>query len=289
MRHDGLTRSALRPTLEPLEVRWVPANVGSANLNFIDQLYRDVLHRAPDPGSAGWVSQLDTGTSRDKVVTNILNSNEGLQNQVNDLYIRFLGRPADESGLTFWTDYLRGGQHTNREMAVNLLASPEYYQMHGGTNQDFLNAVYEDVLCRPITAGEVSDRNDDFSHGIKDRADVAENILGSGEAEDMQDQHSVRSFLRADVTPNQAQDIVGSNDDHWVFARSLLSSDAYFNKSQTLQTTDFATIPSCDDLAAQPLTAAQLSAGSTTSNTSTTSPTSTTSTTTPTSTSSTLM
>jgi hypothetical protein len=44
----------------------------------------------------------------------------------------------------------------------------------------------------------------------------------------------------------------GDNDD-WAFAQSLLYSDEYYNLSQTLTPADFATIPSCDDLAAQPI------------------------------------
>src|SRR5262249_9366724 len=132
MRRDGLTCSAFPLMLEPLETRWVPANVGTANQNFIDQIYRDIMHRAPDPASAGWVSALDSGTSGHKGASTTLGSDEGLRNQVNDLYVRFLGRSVDESGLTFWTDSLRGGRHTNSEMAANLIGSPEYYQTKGG-------------------------------------------------------------------------------------------------------------------------------------------------------------
>jgi hypothetical protein len=46
--------TARRLNLEPLEGRWVPANVSSSpNQNFVDQVYRDVLHRPP-PIRAAW-------------------------------------------------------------------------------------------------------------------------------------------------------------------------------------------------------------------------------------------
>jgi hypothetical protein len=244
----------LRPTLESLETRWVPANVGTANQNFVDQLYRDVLHRAPDPASAGWVASLDNGANRSDIVDGILDSDEGIHNQINDMYVRFLGRQADPTGLAGWTTFLRTNHHTNFDLASEIIASDEYFQTKGGgTNQGFLNAVYDDLLCRPISAQEVKDRSDDFSHGFNSRMDIVMSILESSEGEDRRNILSVRSFLRADVNADQAHDLV-NNDDDSVFSRSLLSAQEYFNKSQALPTTDFATIPSCDNIPAQPLT-----------------------------------
>jgi hypothetical protein len=254
MRHAGLAHAQpFRPTLETLDTRWVPANVGTANQNFVDQIYRDVLHRAPDPGSAGWVAALDGGDDRSDIVDGILDSDEGRRNQVNDMYVRFLGRQADPTGLAGWTNYLR--DNSNFDLAAQIIASDEYYQTQGGgTDFGFLNAVYTDVLCRPISADEADDRGDDFSGGFNDRVDIARSILESDEGLDRRDILSVRSFLRTDVNADQAFDLVDGDDDS-VFSRSLLSAPEYFNQSQTLTTADFATIPSCDDLPAQPIIA----------------------------------
>jgi len=249
---------SFRPTLEALEDRWVPANVGTPNQNFVDQLYRDVLHRAPDPASSGWVAALNTGTERGKIVDGILNSDEGRRNQVNDLYVRFLGRTAEQGGLTFWTNFLR--DHSNLELATNIIASQEYYVKAGGTNQGFLNQVYLDVLGRPITASDLSRRDDDFSHGVSSRAEVADHILESNEGRDNRDFLSVRSYLRQTVSQQQARDIVDSDDngggrfnnDDAVFSGTLLSGNRYYQLSQTLTTADFATIPSTNNVAAQP-------------------------------------
>jgi hypothetical protein len=257
MRHEDPSRRSARFACEALEDRCVPAAVGTANQNFIDQLYRDILHRAPDPtGMAGWVAALDNGTSRGSIVDGFFATDEGTHAEINDLYLRFLHRSADAQGMTGWTNYLRD-HHTNLELAAQLLASPEYYQTRaGGTDAGFLNALYEDILCRPISADDISDRHDDFSNGFNSRVQIAENVLESSEAEGMRDQHSVRSYLRQDVTASQAQNIVNNGENgggHFdnndaVFSGTLLSSSQYYNLSQTLTTTDFATIPSCDNI-----------------------------------------
>lgn len=246
---------SLRPALETLETRWVPAAVGTANENFVDQLYRDILHRAPDPGSAGWVSALDSGSlDREDVVEGILDSEEGIRNQINDLYVRFLDRPVDPTGLAGWTQFLRNDDNTNLDLATQLLASDEYYQTQGGgTDFGWLNAVYEDVLCRPISFEEFDDRDDDFSGGFADRIDIAESVFLSDEGEDVRDVLSARSFLRADFPPDVADDLAEGDDEDWAFSQSILSGTAYFNLAQTLTEADFATIPSCDNLEAQPI------------------------------------
>src|SRR5215468_2497541 len=104
-------RPAARPSprrlqLEPLEARWVPANVGgSANQNWVDQIYRDILHRAASPTeTAAWAAGLNAGvSSRDQVALGILGSTEGLRAQVNDLYLRFLHRTAEPAALAAWS------------------------------------------------------------------------------------------------------------------------------------------------------------------------------------------
>jgi len=254
--------------LESLEDRCVPANVGSATQNFVDQVYRDVLHRGADPtGLAGWSQRLDSGQlSREAVVLNILGSEEGLRTQVNDLYLRFLHRPADETGLRSWSDFLRD-EHSNRELAAKLIGSGEYFQNRGGgTREGFLNAVFQDVLCRPIGQGELADRLDDGDdlNDPDDREDVARDILESDEGEAAQVRGDYVSYLRRTADPtglsewsdrlddgdfNGDDDVPGSideNDDLRLVA-ALLSSPEYNQRAQTATTTDFATIPGCGD------------------------------------------
>jgi len=260
-----------RLNLEPLEGRWVPANVStSPNQNFVDQVYRDVLHRPPDPGGlAAWTNALNSGQlDREEVVVGILGSPEGLRTQVNDLYLRFLNRPADPTGLAGWTAFL-ADDHSNLELAAQLIGSAEYFQTQGGgTALGFLNAVYEDVLCRPIGPGEPAFWLDELLN--EGPVEVAEDILESDEARTRQVELAFSSYLRRDVPVPVAHDIgevlddgeldgafddlgdhIDDNDD-LLFTALLLSSNEYFQLAQTLTPADFATIPACEPLPGTP-------------------------------------
>jgi subtilisin family serine protease len=65
---------------------------------------------------------------------------------------------------------------------AQVLASDEYYAVHGGTDESFLSALYQDVLGRPISSGESSYWLGQFPSDPS-RLDVARAILGSVEAE----------------------------------------------------------------------------------------------------------
>jgi len=270
VQRDRLTRNT-RPSLESLECRWVPANVGTPNQNFIDQLYRDALHRPPDPvGAQGWVQALNTGRmQRDDVAAAILGSPEGLRTQVNDLYLRFLGRQADPLGLNAWTNFLRDNNdsHSNLEVAARLIGSPEYFQLHGGTTAGFLNALYQDALCRNIAGSELSNRLGDL--GDNSRDEVAQDVLESDEARNNQVQLTFASYFRRQVSFQDANgwsnnldrgldgefddlpDNLEDNND-LLFSATLFGTAEYFQLAQTLPTTSFATIPACGNNLAAP-------------------------------------
>jgi len=241
----------------------VPANVGSPNQNFVDQLYRDALHRAPDPAAQGWVQSLDSGRlSRGDVAVQVLGSDEGLRTRVNDLYVRFLGRQADAGGVNYWTDFLRRDGHSDTDLAARLIGSPEYFQTQGGgTNAGFLNALYQDVLCRSITQNELGDRSDDLRDDSRD--EVAQDVLESDEARSDQVQGVFTSYLRRQASGNDrnewSHDLDGGlsgsfqhdvpnaveDNDDLLFAAQIFGSAEYFRLSQTLTTSNFATIPTC--------------------------------------------
>jgi len=246
----------------------VPANVGTPNQNFVDQLYRDALHRAPDPAAQGWVQALDSGQlERDDVAAAVLGSEEGLRTQVNDLYVRFLNRQADPGGLSFWTGFLRDG-NSNLELSARLIGSPEYYQTQGrGTDAGFLDALYQDVLCRPISSDELSDRLDDFDDNSRD--EIAEDVLESDEARDNQTRGVFTSYLRRQASGDEIEEWSDNLDDgldgefdnlpdniednnDLLFAALVFGSDEYFQRSQSLPTTSFATIPACGNGLAAP-------------------------------------
>jgi len=244
-----------------LEDRTVPAAVGTANQNFVDQLYRDILHRVPDAGGlAGWSSALDSGKlSRQEVVLDIRGSTEGLNVQVNDLYVRFLRRNADANEQANWRPFLSG--RSTEDLEAQIIASQEYFNTQGGgTTQGWLTAVYRDVLCRTGSTTELASWN---TQATNNRLQTADEILRSDEGRTDEVRGFYTAYLRrpadssglagwtqtlkrgdldSNLNAKNVDDNVEDNDDA-VLASYILSSNEYFQDSQTLTT--FAAIPTC--------------------------------------------
>lgn len=140
--------------------------VGS-NADFVLQIYRNVLGRAPDAaGLTYWRDALDSGRSTRGVTlasvsesaenktlmapslaTGIWDRNETAA-QVARLYASGLGRAPDEAGLASWMRGLRSGE-TVLSVAANIVRSPEFraaYDVLG--SQDFVQALYRNTLGR---------------------------------------------------------------------------------------------------------------------------------------------
>jgi hypothetical protein len=65
--------------------------------------------------------------------------------EVERLYQNILGRAADPLGLQYAVDYLGQGGRVE-QVAIVMLASPEFFQDNGNDNDRFVGAVYEDLL-----------------------------------------------------------------------------------------------------------------------------------------------
>jgi hypothetical protein len=81
-----------------------------SNGQFVDQAYRDLLHRAADPlGLAAWNNFLDGGGSRLEVIQGIERSPEFFSNAVDDVYGRLLHRSADAAGRDAFIEFMDSG------------------------------------------------------------------------------------------------------------------------------------------------------------------------------------
>lgn len=105
-------------------------------------LYSDVLGRAPDQaGLASVASSINAGTSMSNVVGSFWNSSKQGANPignlntatvdasnafVNALYQDVLGRPADQSGLAYWTQVLENNQASPSQLDVAFWNCPEH-------------------------------------------------------------------------------------------------------------------------------------------------------------------
>lgn len=125
-------------------------NPPTANQQFVSQVYRDLVGRLADPTSMGyWTTQLNQGLARTQLVLIVQSSTEYRTHLVDTLYQDLLGRAADSAGLAYHLQMLANGK-TSEDVKAALLGSPEYFQRHGGNNDGFLHALYEDVTGHPL-------------------------------------------------------------------------------------------------------------------------------------------
>ena len=108
----------------------------------VDELYRHMLERAPDAGSAGWVNRLQSGTTVREIVREIAKSAEHAQRFYNPgegavaheravatMYRHILGRQPDSGGLSSLTQTaMNSGLPAVVDAIVN---SREYNQNFG--------------------------------------------------------------------------------------------------------------------------------------------------------------
>ncbi len=124
---------------------------------FVAQIYRDLLHREADvAGLQGWANALAQGVlNRVQVVLGIESSLEYRIDQVEALYQSLLKRAADPQGLAAAAGFLQAGG-TIEQLEAAIMGSPEYLQVRGGgTTAGFLTAIFQDVMGRGPTAGEM--------------------------------------------------------------------------------------------------------------------------------------
>ena len=175
-----------------------PAAAGPDSGALIDQLYQNVLHRAPDAsGKAYWVKALDTGANTRAVV--LSSFSESAENQADTanvvasglwvadpvaaqiarLYDTALGRLPDFTGLSnFKTQMEVNGQSLN-QVAAQLVASSEYQTKFGGlSNQDFVTNLYGNALGTGVDTVGLASWLKAMSHGFT-KADV---IVGFSES-----------------------------------------------------------------------------------------------------------
>ncbi len=100
---------------------------GSTNQGYVLGLYQDVLGRVPSAAELnGWVTQLNSGTSRLAVAISFLTSTEYRTDLIEADYQTFLGRSADQAGLNSFLQAMQMGA-TDQEVLASIFGSPEGY------------------------------------------------------------------------------------------------------------------------------------------------------------------
>ena len=123
----------------------------SANARWLVHLYQVVFARAADTGGLDhWLARIAAGgeDARHSVARSFLNSTEGARNEAVLAYRDLLNRNPDPAGLEFWTSFLRTG--SVNALRFQHLASDEYFAVTGGTNEQYVKALYIELLGRSI-------------------------------------------------------------------------------------------------------------------------------------------
>lgn len=210
------------------------SNVGTIRLvspqfHYVERLYHDVLGRtAADADIMYWVNTFPQG-GRDQIATIFLNSNEYRTDLLNGVYQQMLGRPIDAGGLSFWLNAMQAGLPI--ESVITAVAgSSEYVFDHGSSTQGLVQALYQNLLGRAASPGDVAYWSGILSRGVPPSS-VAAAIVGSTEYRT----HLITRYYQAYLGHQPDLDGLGN----WLsdlqvglprtFVQSgILSSDEYF-------------------------------------------------------------
>ena len=139
----------LRAVFVALALMYAPAVAAAQGLcttdsrQVVNELYRHILERAADAGSAHWVQQLENGRPVREVVRDLAKSDEHMQRfwrqeageglpyvrAVGTLYRHILGRQPDEAGARTWAQ--TGSRNGAAVVIDRLIDSAEYDQQFG--------------------------------------------------------------------------------------------------------------------------------------------------------------
>jgi uncharacterized delta-60 repeat protein len=209
--------------------------ISDANQRFITHVYLDLLGRSPDAsGLMTFTTALDQGQlTRLQVAQIITNSLEYHTLVVQGLYGRLLGRPADPTGLNNWVNFLSQGGTADQLEAI-FLGSAEYFNGRGaGTANGFLQALYGDVLGRPIDTSGSQTWGNALTNGLSP-ATVATTVLASQEADQMKVEELYGQVLHrpADASGlNTYTAMLQQGQPETLLLAILASSDEYFARA----------------------------------------------------------
>ena len=204
--------------------------VSTGNPCFVQAAYLNLLGRFPTFEERNeWVAEIEGGLDRGSLAVRLAHSPEWARQVVTDLYLDILDRSPDPSGLQSWSTRLVAGTRT-AEVGSDLYGSKEYFDKAGGTNGDYVDAVYENLLGRlPDDEGRAYwiDRLD---RGAETRV-VARQFFLSLESNGKRVDTLYRHLLGRDSDPEGrsfwAQRLV--KDDALVLAGLLVGSQEFFD------------------------------------------------------------
>nr|WP_145008361.1 cellulase family glycosylhydrolase [Pseudomonas psychrotolerans] len=148
----------------------------------VERLYQSYLGRSADSaGLSYWAGQLNSGAMTvNSIAAALIGSTEyqgNLQNTVNQLYVSYLGRNADPSGLSTWAKQISDGVMTIAAVKAAIAGSSEG-QAYA---QSMIQQLYRNYLSREADAGGLTNWMSQVTSGAMTLDDVATAIKGSAE------------------------------------------------------------------------------------------------------------
>jgi cyclophilin family peptidyl-prolyl cis-trans isomerase len=207
--------------------------VVATNQQFLNRLFHDNLGRDIDPAGSAYISPLlDSGqVNRFQVGLAVTTSLEGRIVQVTSLYQTFLRRQPDPQGMSNSVQFLQLGGSLVQLRAV-LLASPEYFQTHGGSSVGFVTSLYQDVLGHGPNATALA-RVGAAQENVLNRLHLALAILNTPESLRRIVDNLFTIYLHRTADPvalvTFTQSLSQGAPEELV-AMSLIGSDEYFNR-----------------------------------------------------------
>ncbi len=155
---------------------------GTPEQTFLGQVYRDQLNRGLDAnGQAFWNAALAAGAGRTQVAAQILKSPEARAAAVQRWFQQYLQHPPSSAQVGFFTGLLNSG-FTAEAVQNQILATAEYYTGRGGnTDEGFLQALYKDVLGRPLDGPTAGTYTAALADGRATRSRLIANVFSSAE------------------------------------------------------------------------------------------------------------
>jgi hypothetical protein len=210
---------------------------GNTELTWASSLYTKLLGRNPSQAElTNLLVAVLNGyqAARQSITSAIAGSTEAETAVVAGYYTQFLGRTASPNELSPWVSLLQSGGSREQVIAA-IVGSPEYFQRQGGTNTQFVNQLYQDLLGRPRDVSESGFLNA-LNGGTATPLQVATVILQSTEYA----QHLVNGFYStmlgrqgsATETSGWVQLLTQGTHDEQVLAM-ILSSGEYFERPHT--------------------------------------------------------
>jgi hypothetical protein len=219
---------------------------GGTNSGWVNQVYQDLLGRAPDPGSQGFLTQLNAGVARSLVAAALLGSTEYRTDLITQVYTTYLQRQPGPGDIQAWLPLLAqgsagAGQPSPDELFLTgVIGSPEYFVKNGNTELTWAASLYTMVLGRNASQAELTNLLTGVLNGFAGtRQMIVSAIGGSAEAETSVVAGYYTQFLGRTASPGELAPwvnlLVSGGKREQVIA-AIVSSPEYFQKQGSTNT-----------------------------------------------------